>query len=71
MQHARVAEREDATDIEKRIDNSGCAKQYYALEECLAENDRKFGKCQKEVLDLKTCNSSKKPGAPSKASESK
>ena len=43
-------------DIEHIIEKSGCSKIYYALEECLGENDRKWQACQAEVKALKKCN---------------
>lgn len=57
--HQRISEMEDADDIEKMIERSGCAREYYALEECLAEYNRDWTKCQTAVLTLKKCNAKK------------
>lgn len=46
----------DSCDISDMIDKSGCAKEYYQLEECLGEHDRRWAKCQVEVHNLKVCN---------------
>ena len=46
----------DSCDISDMIDKSGCSLQYYKLEECLGENDRKWSLCQKEVKELQNCN---------------
>ena len=43
-------------NIEDMIEKSGCSSTYYALEECLGENDRKWQACQAEVRALKKCN---------------
>ena len=43
-------------NIEDMIEKSGCSKIYFALEECLGENDRKWQACQAEVKALKKCN---------------
>lgn len=50
----------DYDDIEGMIERTGCAKEYYVLEECLAEHDRDWRKCQKVISDLKKCNEKKK-----------
>ena len=42
-------------DIEQLIEDGGCGVAYYALEECLSENDRKWAKCQNEVKALQLC----------------
>ncbi len=46
----------DSCDIGEMVDKSPCAKEYYALEECLGEHDRNWTKCQKEVHALKSCS---------------
>lgn len=46
----------DSCDISDMIDKSGCSKEYYLLEECLGEHDRRWAKCQTEVNNLKACN---------------
>jgi hypothetical protein len=51
---------DDSCDIGKMIDDNPCAKQYYLLEECLGEHDRRWAKCQDEVKNLKVCAASKK-----------
>lgn len=51
---------DSGVDVGGLIDNSACAKEYFALEECLGENDRKWTKCQVEVKNLKICNDRRK-----------
>jgi len=46
-------------DIDEIIERSGCAKQYYLLEDCLGVSDRNWSKCQEQVKALKHCNSEK------------
>jgi len=46
-------------DIERMIDKFGCAEAYYALEECLGDNDRDWRKCQRAVRALKDCSLAK------------
>lgn len=46
----------ESPDIDRMIEASGCSKQYFALEECMGENDRVWSKCQKEVKELSACN---------------
>jgi len=41
------AEDDDINDI---IEKSKCSKIYFQLEECLADNNRNWTKCQQEVL---------------------
>ena len=43
-------------DLDQMIEESGCSKSYYELEECLGEHDRNWTKCQQEVAKLKECN---------------
>ena len=43
-------------DISEMIDNSGCAMEYYKLEDCLGEHDRNWSKCQDVVKLLQQCN---------------
>lgn len=43
-------------DVEEMIERNGCAKIYYKLEDCLAEFDRDWTKCQRQVKELKLCN---------------
>ena len=43
-------------DIDDMIEKSGCSKTYYELEECLGEHDRDWTKCQREVVQLRTCD---------------
>lgn len=50
-----MAEREDASDVEKMIDRTGCAREYRALEECRGENTRDWRKCQAEVRAIQKC----------------
>ena len=49
----------DEPDIDGMIERSGCAASYFALEECLGDNDRDWKKCQYEVHALKKCSLSK------------
>lgn len=50
----------DSCDISDMIDKSGCAQEYYALEECLGEHDRRWAKCQVEVKALQQCSAKPK-----------
>ena len=47
-------------DIERLIDESGCAGMYRAVEECLAESGRDWRKCQREVREWKECEKASK-----------
>jgi hypothetical protein len=42
-------------DINERIDSSGCGDVYRELEDCIAEFDRDWRRCQAEVLTLRKC----------------
>ena len=42
----------DDGDIQAKIDSSPCAAVYYALEECLIEEERKWNRCQIQVSAL-------------------
>ena len=42
-------------DIAKMIEDGGYGISFYALETCLADNDRKWAKCQEEVKALQRC----------------
>lgn len=53
---AAGAKASDSLDIEKMIEDCGCSREYYALEECLGEHDRDWTKCQGVVKQLKLCN---------------
>ena len=46
-------------DIDDMILKSGCSNEYYKLEECLCDNDRKWSKCQQQVSSLQKCNNIK------------
>lgn len=46
-------------DINDMILKSGCSNEYYQLEECLCDNDRKWSKCQQQVQSLQKCNINK------------
>lgn len=50
---------EDSQDITSIINKSSCATEYYKLEECLAENNRNWTKCQEFVQLLKQCSTNK------------
>lgn len=43
-------------DVEELIDSSPCAAEYRKLEDCLAEFDRSWKRCQVEVKLLRQCN---------------
>lgn len=42
-------------DVVHQLGNT-CAQRYFQLEECLAEHDRDWSKCQREVKALQTCS---------------
>lgn len=44
------------TDVGKIIESSGCATEYFALEECLGETDRDFRACKPAMDALKRCS---------------
>jgi cytochrome c oxidase assembly factor 4 len=46
---------QDEPDVEDMIDSSICAEFYRKLEDCLADNDRKWSACQEQVKALKDC----------------
>lgn len=43
-------------DVDELIERNRCHKDYYKLEDCLADADRDWRKCQSEVRALKACN---------------
>ena len=43
-------------DVEELIERNRCHEDYYKLEDCLAEYDRDWRKCQEQVKQLKLCN---------------
>ncbi|TDH67742.1 hypothetical protein CCR75_008201 [Bremia lactucae] len=43
-------------DVEKIIKRNRCHREYYNLEDCLADFNRDWRKCQDEVKKLKQCN---------------
>ena len=45
-----------STNVELAIEKSGCAPQYYALEECLGEHDRSWVACKAAVTALRKCS---------------
>ena len=47
-------------DIDALIETDGCSSIFYALETCLAENNRDWRKCQSYVQAWKTCSAQKK-----------
>jgi len=61
-QHIPLHEQEgDLVDeVEKVIEQVGCADSYYKLETCLGENDRDWRKCQKEVKEFRLCHEKSK-----------
>ena len=44
------------TDVGKIIESSGCATEYFALEDCLGETDRDFRACKPAMDALKRCS---------------
>lgn len=46
----------DDLDVDEMIEKMGCSKEYYKLEDCLADFDRDWTKCQQVVKELKLCN---------------
>ncbi|KAL4434208.1 hypothetical protein ABPG75_000649 [Micractinium tetrahymenae] len=44
--HQRLTQPDDE-EVDPLLEQTGCAKPYTALEECLGENDRDWTKCQK------------------------
>ncbi|OQS03715.1 hypothetical protein THRCLA_21096 [Thraustotheca clavata] len=51
-----LGSKSDFDDIEDLIERNKCAKEYYKLEDCLAEYDRNWSKCQDVVKLLRQCN---------------
>ncbi|KDO32138.1 hypothetical protein SPRG_03355 [Saprolegnia parasitica CBS 223.65] len=51
-----LGSKSDFDDIEDLIERNKCAKEYYKLEDCLAEYDRNWSKCQAVVKLLRECN---------------
>jgi hypothetical protein len=49
-------------DVEDMIDRYGCKQLYLVLEECIAEHNRDWRKCQLEVKALSLCNSRMQEG---------
>lgn len=45
-----------SVDVDELVQRSSCAKEYTALEECLADNNRDWRKCQSFVKAMKICN---------------
>ena len=43
-------------DVEELIERNQCHAEYYKLEDCLADYDRDWTKCQEQVKQLKQCN---------------
>ncbi|RLN59600.1 hypothetical protein BBJ28_00015172 [Nothophytophthora sp. Chile5] len=43
-------------DVDELIERNRCHKDYYKLEDCLADYDRDWTKCQQQVKQLKQCN---------------
>jgi cytochrome c oxidase assembly factor 4 len=48
-------------DVDVMIAKGKCAKEYYALEECLADTDRDWTRCQTVVQRLKECHDQSGP----------
>jgi hypothetical protein len=53
-QHHQGSAGED-DDVVHQLGNT-CAQRYFQLEECLAEHDRDWSKCQREVKALQNCS---------------
>lgn len=49
--HIRV----QGKDVDEMIATNPCHQVYFILENCIAENDRDWRKCQVEVKQLKAC----------------
>merc|ERR1712224_249283 len=47
-------EEEEVDMYDKRIENSGCSKQHYSLQDCYHDAGD-WRKCSKEMLDFKKC----------------
>ncbi|KAE9004424.1 hypothetical protein PR003_g17508 [Phytophthora rubi] len=43
-------------DVDELIERNRCHEDYYKLEDCLADFDRDWTKCQAQVKTLKQCN---------------
>ncbi|ETI37889.1 hypothetical protein F441_16089 [Phytophthora nicotianae CJ01A1] len=43
-------------DVDELIERNRCHEDYYKLEDCLADFDRDWRKCQEQVKKLKQCN---------------
>jgi cytochrome c oxidase assembly factor 4 len=53
---------EDGDEVINQLGNN-CAQRYFELEECLAEYDRDWSKCQREVKALQECSKQEEKGA--------
>ena len=53
---------EDGDEVINQLGNN-CAQRYFELEECLAEHDRNWSKCQREVKALQECSKQEEKGA--------
>ncbi|PRP76553.1 hypothetical protein PROFUN_15030 [Planoprotostelium fungivorum] len=42
-------------ELHSLVDQFGCAKYYYSVEECLNANNRDFRKCQTEMREFQKC----------------
>ncbi len=50
--HVRV----QGKDVDEMIESNPCHKVYFTLENCIADHDRDWRKCQKEVKALRECS---------------
>jgi len=50
---------EEKDSYELALENSGCARFHYALQDCYFEQ-RDWRKCQKEMMDFKKCTEEQK-----------
>lgn len=57
--HGSYQDRDDANDIDSKIEAKGCKEAMEKLNECLSSNPngkRDWAKCQIEVKELKNCH---------------
>uniref|UniRef100_A0A0G4HZ83 CHCH domain-containing protein n=1 Tax=Chromera velia CCMP2878 TaxID=1169474 RepID=A0A0G4HZ83_9ALVE len=42
-------------DVDDKVRQTGCEKEYAALDDCACDNDRNWKYCQKELAEFKRC----------------
>ena len=47
---------EREVDVDADLERRGCAREFEALQVCMADSDRDWGKCQERVKEWKKCN---------------